>query len=662
MFRPALLFVLILASQRVCAQLPETDWQPESEVAEANVEDGQLLLEENSWEQGGKIRWQTSSRLERLQLPGMTETLLLAIEKHELQFGALLDFEEFQLIEGLDLALLPVWRQLIRMEPGFRLKFVAEKDGKHQILWRSRRILEAQAGYDPKRMLDGKSPYAGSPWHQLMRYRFDGKSTQLSLVLERDPGEIPWHLSMVVSGKGPANSRWMLGDMRYGAGYGLTINTGFYAGKSSDPLLAIPQSSGLRPAASAAEWQRFRGVGMEFVFSQKLHYQLMLSYARQHGSLVEQLTDEASAGLQSLYVSGLFRTNTELEKWRQIGEFTAAHALQWQHKKIWLGWSSVFHRWDYPFVRGNRPDQLYQFEGSSQWLNSIWWRGQWRNLSYYGEIAMDGQYDRAWLLGWLWPMHKNFGLQGSFRKYGEAYQAPYAQSLSARGQVQGESGSLVGLWWEPARKWRFQVLIDHYRWPWLRYQIDKPAAGNDKQLLVFYQARKQAQWSLRLRFFEGERNRSQEGPLIDAYNRWQVRLLYRFQPHPQWDMVLGYQQSNDNSTTAAFGYGIWQSLRFQSMDKKWSLAAQMILFDTDNYDTRLYVAERDLRYASSMPVLSGEGQRWVVLAQYKLGKSWDFGLRYARLRYFDRDIVGSGLDQITGPQRSEIKIQLGIKF
>lgn len=662
MLRFGCLFLLSLLWQNSLAQLPETDWLPETAAEENTVEDGQLLLEETHWEQNGKIRWHQASRLEKLQLPGMTETLLLAIEKHELAFGPLLEFEEFQSITALPFELIRLWRPLLRMDANFKLTFTAGSEGKHQLLWRTRSLLENQAGYDPQRQIEGLSAYAGSPWQQLLRYRFEGQNIQFSTVLERDPGELPWHLSFVLAGTGPGKSRWMLGDMRYGAGYGLTINTGFYAGKSSDPLLAIPLSSGLRPAASAAEWQRFRGVGLSFDIGPKLKYQLLLSYARQHATLREPLLDDAEQATQSLYVSGLFRTHTEREKWRQIGEFTAAQALQWQHKNVVLGWSSVYHRWQHPFSAGGRPDQLHQFQGQNQWLNSLWWRSQWRNLSFYGESAVDAQGDPAFLVGWLWPMHQNFGIQGSFRKYSLAYQAAYAQSLSARGQVQAESGELVGFWWETARKWRIQGLVDSYRWPWLRYQIDRPTVGNDKQVLVFYQQRKHAQWSLRLRSFESAQNRSQEGPAVDLQKRWQVRLMYRFQPHPQCDIVLGYQQNRQTAPSRTFGFGFWQSIRWQSVDKKLSLAAQMTLFDTDNYATRLYVAERDLRFANSMPVLSGEGQRWLILTQCKLGKNWDVGVRFARLHYFDRDEVGSGLELISGNSRSEIKFQLGLKF
>lgn len=662
MSRNAFLLLLSLFGLKAYAQLPETDWLPETDVAEASVEDGQLLLEETAWEQLGQIRWHQANRQERLQLPGMTEVLLLAIEAHEQAYGPLLDFEEFQQIPDLSLDLLQRWRPFIRMDPQFKLTFAPEKTGKHQLLWRSRRILESQQGYDPTRAIEGRSHYPGSPWHQLVRYSYDGHPLQLAMVLERDPGEVPWHWSMAFSGKGPGKSRWMLGDMRYGAGYGLTINTGFYAGKSSDPLLAVPVSSGLRPAASAAEWQRFRGAGLQLQLSTKIEYTVMLSYARQHASVSATLEEEEAAGVNNLYLSGLFRTQTEREKWRQLKEFTAAQSLQWQHKNWSLGWSTVFHRWSAPFVTGQRPDQVHQFGGQQQWLNSVWWRYAWRNLSTYGELAIDAQGDRAVLAGWLWPMHKNFGVQGSIRAYGQAYQAPYAQSLSARGAVQGETGALAGFWWEPARKWRIQALADHYQWPWLRFQIDRPSGGNDRQLLVFYQPKKQAQWSLRLRSFTSERNRSGEGPVVDLQHRWQLRLMYRFQPHPLCDVVFGYQQNSQSAPAPSFGYGFWQSIRLQTENKKLSLAAQMTLFDTDNFDNRLYVNEQDLRFASAMPVLSGIGQRWLVLAQFKPGKNWDVGLRYARLRYFDKDEVGSGLDLINGPQRSEFKFQIGLKF
>lgn len=131
MFRFACFLVLSLTGLVSHAQLPETDWLPETDAAEASVEDGQLLLEETAWEQRGQLRWHNANRQERLQLPGMTEDLLLAIETHEQYFGVILDFEEFQQIEGLSPELLRIWRPLLRMEPNFKFKIVPEKEGKH---------------------------------------------------------------------------------------------------------------------------------------------------------------------------------------------------------------------------------------------------------------------------------------------------------------------------------------------------------------------------------------------------------------------------------------------------------------------------------------------------------------------------------------------------
>lgn len=95
---------------------------------------------------------------------------------------------------------------------------------------------------------------------------------------------------------------------------------------------------------------------------------------------------------------------------------------------------------------------------------------------------------------------------------------------------------------------------------------------------------------------------------------------------------------------------------------KLALSGRYSLFDTDDYDNRQYVYERDVWLAYSMPAYSGIGIRSYILAEYAVNKKLTFWIRYARTRFTDRDEIGSGPDTITGNTKTDIRIQMKVQF
>lgn len=86
--------------------------------------------------------------------------------------------------------------------------------------------------------------------------------------------------------------------------------------------------------------------------------------------------------------------------------------------------------------------------------------------------------------------------------------------------------------------------------------------------------------------------------------------------------------------------------------------ARVAYFTTDSFDARLYAFENDVLYANSFPLYNGKGWRSYCNMRYKIGRQIDVWARYSVSRYFDAETVGTGLDQSSGPYRSEVKIQM----
>ncbi len=48
--------------------------------------------------------------------------------------------------------------------------------------------------------------------------------------------------------------------------------------------------------------------------------------------------------------------------------------------------------------------------------------------------------------------------------------------------------------------------------------------------------------------------------------------------------------------------------------------------------------------------------------QYRIARGIDFWLRYSQTRYSNRSLIGTGLDEIDGNTKSEIKAQVRFVF
>jgi len=96
---------------------------------------------------------------------------------------------------------------------------------------------------------------------------------------------------------------------------------------------------------------------------------------------------------------------------------------------------------------------------------------------------------------------------------------------------------------------------------------------------------------------------------------------------------------------------------YKPMLKPVSGVLRLQYFETDGYNSRIYAYENDVLYSYSIPAFSDKGFRYYLTLNYDLSKKVSFWLRWAQTIYKNRATVGSGLDEIQGNRRSEVKIQ-----
>lgn len=93
---------------------------------------------------------------------------------------------------------------------------------------------------------------------------------------------------------------------------------------------------------------------------------------------------------------------------------------------------------------------------------------------------------------------------------------------------------------------------------------------------------------------------------------------------------------------------------------KWEV--QGSYFHTDDHDSRVYISEKNLLYTFYTPSFSGRGWRWGIHLRWNFRKWGMVMAKWGQTRYADRDVIGSGNDQITGSVKSDLQLLLRLSW
>ncbi|MCK5470233.1 MAG: helix-hairpin-helix domain-containing protein, partial [Cyclobacteriaceae bacterium] len=91
-------------------------------------------------------------------------------------------------------------------------------------------------------------------------------------------------------------------------------------------------------------------------------------------------------------------------------------------------------------------------------------------------------------------------------------------------------------------------------------------------------------------------------------------------------------------------------------------STRFAIFDTDNYDNRQFIYERDLLYVYSIPSFYNQGVRYYIVGRYNLSKNVSFWIKFAQTKYYGTETIGSGLERIIGETKSNLSFQFRLRL
>ena len=141
-------------------------------------------------------------------------------------------------------------------------------------------------------------------------------------------------------------------------------------------------------------------------------------------------------------------------------------------------------------------------------------------------------------------------------------------------------------------------------------------------------------------------------------------------PRQNWRMHFSYS-INPNFTLRSRVDMLWYDREGKSSEEgfliftegsykpgfSFSVNARLQYFETSGYNSRIYAYENDVLFSYSVPAFFDKGLRYYCNLTYDLNKKFSIWLRWAQTVYRNKELIGSGLDEITGNKRSEVKLQ-----
>ena len=558
----------------------------------------------------------------------------------------------------------------------------------NSLMVRNTRIAEPQTGYSPALPDDqGKIPsrYLGDPNRLFVRYRVShARDFSFGFTSEKDPGEqIRWNPAGRQYGMDFWSAHAMLenrgifkkiiiGDYQYQFGQGLVYSAGFAVGKGAEPVTTVRRSSlGIRPYTSALEGMYFRGGGASMEWK---NLQLTLLGSEKHiDGNVQSAADSIDNDFIETYatsisITGLHRTSSELASKGNNRERMATAALQYKHPSGRFEIGVLASTVQYSIAIRRRPSFYNQFDfnGNENRNLSFSAQYQYQNFAFFAESAFSKGGGHASIAGMLGSIGKGIDVSMVLRNYAPDYHAFYSNAFGELSRNANEQGIYWGLKYRFHSKWQAAFYFDLFRYPYASYLSDGPSEGREYLSRITYTPSRNLSFFLQYRDESKLRNLSNNSGKTDELTEtrrrnWVIQADVKAESWLSFRTRLqGAEWMQEKGAKASYGLALSQDVNFEA--GKFSLSNRFSLFDTDDFNTRQYLYEKNVLYAFSIPALNGRGIRWYSLLQFSPTRKIDLWIRFARTIQRDMKTIGSGLEEINSPRRSEISAQIRMKF
>lgn len=664
--RKLLLVFLIFCMGTVCARAQnERSWEEwlgtMSDVDDAESDRLELTYEELSELENHKIDLNRCTRDELLQLPFLSAQQVMDFIEYRDRHGRIETMVELYMIRSMEKSTIDLLSHFATIYPEVvkdtlpSLKNLI-RYGRHEFLATFKAPFYNRRG--------DENGYLGYKYKHWLRYTFtSGQHVKLGLVASQDAGE-PFFAGQNKAGydyysfylmlqKWGCVRRMVVGRYRLKFGMGLVINNSFGLGKINTLVTLGRSANNIMPHGSRSEANYLQGAAVCFRLSDRFSLTAFASLRK-----VDATLNRNSSTVATLLRTGYHRTKSEMERRRNTSESLFGANLNFFRN----GWHAGITGFYTAFNRELQPSttQLYRRwypRGSRFWNASIDYGYVSGRLNLSGETATGNCQQVATINTVSYQLTSTLTLVALQRYYPYQYYSLFSRSFAEGGAVQDESGVYLGGDWLIGRFMKLMFYTDYAWFAWPKYRISESSGSWDNMAQLSWQ---KELWSWAFRYRIRARKKDIVGKRgTTSYTEQRMRSTVTYSNN-RWNLQTQADVALCQFTHNSFGVMLTENAGYSCQRFRVNVTAGY--FHTDDYNSRLYTYERSVLYNFSFPSFYGHGMRLALNTRADFTSHLMLIGKLGMTKYFDRKVIGSGLQRINSSSMTDLEVQLRVKL
>lgn len=613
---------------------------------------------------------------------------------HRERFGKLISIYELQSLKYWDLETIFLVLPFVKVDDRLDQLHVSFKEaikrGDFEWYVRYQRTLEQKKGYTAPNdsvLNSNNSYYHGNADKYYTRFRYSYRTNlSLGFTAEKDPGEqffkgaqkngFDFYSVHAFYRGGKYLRAVALGDYQIQIGQGLNLWSGYAFGKTADAVNVKKSANSLKPYTSVDEVRFLRGGAVDLGYK---NFQLTLfgSVKKVDGAVqstdtlaVDDLDyDVGTEYVSSINITGFHRTNSEIARKGTLTETIYGGNLRYEKRNLHIGVAGVNWGYNKDFNKPVLPYNQFDFRGKNTTSVSADYSYVIRNFHFFGEASYV-THSNSWanIHGVLFALDSRATMTLVYRNYQRGYETFYNAAFAESGRMaNNERGIYAGLNVNITKSWSLNTYFDLFEFPWLKYLVDQPSHGHELLVQPTYRPSRNLEIYARFRQQLRQKNsRYTDGTVTsieDVYQRnYRINVAYKISDDFTIKSRIEYVTINRPSSKPEDGILFTQDLLYKPKKLPFDVTLRYALFDTDSYDSRLYSFEANALYVFSIPAYYYQGSRAYALIRLTLFRKMDLWVRYGIFLYNNQKTLGTGPELINKNQKSDLTVQLRLKF
>lgn len=455
--------------------------------------------------------------------------------------------------------------------------------------------------------------------------------------------------------------QFVIGDyvLEFGQGLAMWRQIGF--SKGSDAVYPIKKKeSGIVQYKSTDENQFFRGVALN---TSLWRMNIYLFYSNK---TFDARIDTINNLITSTPTDGYHRNESELNKKNSGREKLLGSRIAYQSEKYKIGLTYYQSDFNYPIAPNTyfkNYSQKYNYLSTD--LNLYI-----ESLNLFGEFSKDKFKRVASITGLQVAVTRGINFVTAFRNYPAKYLNIHGYGFGERnGSTNNETGFYLGIN-HINKLGKFNLYFDQFKFNYpLTY--DYTLTGG-KQFLLNYESPSISQTKYLFKYKNEIKEINTKS--TDEYGREKSITNLRQQQNLRFEIQKFFGTVNRVAFRVEYISVFYKYIKnyedgllsFVDISikpiEKLSLNSRFIFYQTDSYDSRIYVLERDVPGVFASSGFYGRGTRWYVLLRYRVLNFMELAVKYSELYRDDIKTIGSGNDQINSNLLRSLNLQMEIKF